>query len=516
MLRLCVSILFYIYIVVAEEVPDYLQICKQSDPDLPQCMIRSIEQLRPKLAEGIPELDIPRLEPIDLGDLLVAGSNTQNGLTITAKDIQSYGASNFHIKQIEVIEYGQHYKLQLVLPHLYTKGRYSIDGRVLLLPIKGAGKFTGNFTRSTADVTMILEPREISGNDHIILKKLQIKIKVGKGSMYLENLFGGDKTLGDIINDTINQNFEVVSRDIIPLIEKALEKHFKRTSNKILSRYTRSQLFEIAVHLIEDNTTNMQFRCIKQNISALTSLLVLLGGLGGAFGGDVRQLKEKPDWLLTCPRENPNRDGCFKKMFEGMFTALAKGVPEVGIEPFEPLRIPNVQISKGMGSLTLAGGFKDLLVRGPSNGTVRRALLNFDDKSLDFDLELPLLRINATYNLKGNVLLLPLVGNGDVKMALKDVKSNVVTKFSIKKLPEEVIQIDEMKVTFLVGGMKIHLDNLFNGNQILGASLNLFLNQNANEIIAELRSDLENGLAKIFITLWNSVFSRMPIKLWLI
>uniref|UniRef100_A0A1B0CU11 Uncharacterized protein n=2 Tax=Lutzomyia longipalpis TaxID=7200 RepID=A0A1B0CU11_LUTLO len=600
MLRLCVSILFYIYIVVAEEVPDYLQICKQSDPDLPQCMIRSIEQLRPKLAEGIPELDIPRLEPIDLGDLLVAGSNTQNGLTITAKDIQSYGASNFHIKQIEVIEYGQHYKLQLLLPHLYTKGRYSIDGRVLLLPIKGAGKFTGNFTRSTADVTMILEPREISGNDHIILKKLQIKIKVGKGSMYLENLFGGDKTLGDIVNDTINQNFEVVSRDIIPLIEKALEKHFKRTSNKILSRgipqlslppcnplhlpkvsfsqdqgpinlnstYTNIKIhglsdFELQsvkidlkrnyfqlrmmfpelymtanyrisghilmlplqgkgvsygnyMHLIEDNTTNMQFRCIKQNISALTSLLVLLGGLGGAFGGDVRQLKEKPDWLLTCPRENPNRDGCFKKMFEGMFTALAKGVPEVGIEPFEPLRIPNVQISKGMGSLTLAGGFKDLLVRGPSNGTVRRALLNFDDKSLDFDLELPLLRINATYNLKGNVLLLPLVGNGDVKMALKDVKSNVVTKFSIKKLPEEVIQIDEMKVTFLVGGMKIHLDNLFNGNQILGASLNLFLNQNANEIIAELRSDLENGLAKIFITLWNSVFSRMPIKLWLI
>lgn len=64
-------------------------------------MIKSIEQLRPKLAVGIPELDIPRLEPIDLGDLLVAGSNTPNGLTITAKDIQSYGASDFQIRKIE-------------------------------------------------------------------------------------------------------------------------------------------------------------------------------------------------------------------------------------------------------------------------------------------------------------------------------------------------------------------------------------------------------------------------------
>lgn len=119
-----------------------------------------------------------------------------------------------------------------------------------------------------------------------------------------------------------------------------------------------------------------------------------------------------------------------------MYKLCLLGLPEVGIEPFEPLKIQNVQISKGMGSLTLAGGFQNLLVRGPSNATVRRALLNFADKTLDFDLELPLLRINATYNLKGNVLLLPLVGNGDVKMALKDVKSNVATKFVIKKLPE--------------------------------------------------------------------------------
>lgn len=38
-----------------------------------------------------------------------------------------------------------------------------------------------------------------------------------------------------------------------------------------------------------------------------------------------------------------------------------------------------------------------------------------------------------------------------------------------------------MKVTFLVGQMRIHLDNLFNGNKVLGASLNMFLNQNAKE-----------------------------------
>lgn len=81
---------------------------------------------------------------------------------------------------------------------------------------------------------------------------------------------------------------------------------------------------------------------------------------------------------------------------------------------------------------------------------------------------------------------------------------------------QEIIHIDDMKVTFIVGSMRIHLNNLFNGNEILTASINTFLNQNGNEVIAELRPDLEKGLADIFHGLWNNVFSKMPLKLWLV
>lgn len=72
-----------------------------------------------------------------------------------------------------------------------------------------------------------------------------------------------------------------------------------------------------------------------------------------------------------------------------------------------------------------------------------------------------------------------------------------------------------MKVKFIVGGMRIHLDNLFNGNKVLSASFHMFLNQNSKEIIAELKDDLETGLADIFKGIWNSVFNKMPIDLWL-
>lgn len=68
-------------------------------------MNTSINILRPLLVKGIPELDIPGIDPIDIGDLLVA-ENTRTetyGVQITAKNVKSYGASNFNIKKLELV-----------------------------------------------------------------------------------------------------------------------------------------------------------------------------------------------------------------------------------------------------------------------------------------------------------------------------------------------------------------------------------------------------------------------------
>lgn len=79
------------------------------------------------------------------------------------------------------------------------------------------------------------------------------------------------------------------------------------------------------------------------------------------------------DWLHTCKRDLPNENECFRKLFEGCFPALADGIPEVGIVSFEPLLLKSVQLQKGSGNLVLSGGFHDLVVKGPSNATVKKA-----------------------------------------------------------------------------------------------------------------------------------------------
>lgn len=47
----------------------YIKVCSPKDPNINQCITNSIDQLRSKLATGIPELHIPKIEPLLLNNI---------------------------------------------------------------------------------------------------------------------------------------------------------------------------------------------------------------------------------------------------------------------------------------------------------------------------------------------------------------------------------------------------------------------------------------------------------------
>lgn len=124
--------------------PSFIKVCHRTDPQLAQCMKGSVEAIRPYLVQGIRELDIPPIEPLLIGDLLVSDGG---GLKIRATNVQAYGPSNFVLKKMKVVEYGNQYQFQLEFPTMQTEGIYDIDGRIVLVPVKGNGQFHGNFSK---------------------------------------------------------------------------------------------------------------------------------------------------------------------------------------------------------------------------------------------------------------------------------------------------------------------------------------------------------------------------------
>lgn len=214
-------------------------------------MEESIETLRPYLVKGIPDLDIPSIDPIDIGNLIVSEKTRSNGLHISAKNIKAFGPSSFRLKKLEwvsselisareflpisqkwrelrnyfhfsVLDYGKLYNVEVFFPRLHVEGTYDVSGNILLVPIRGSGPFLGNFSQylifslKTNENNFIrifflvyfifyaagctgnvrLQFTRQPENDLVQIKKLAIRIKVADGSLRLHNLFNGDKLLG--------------------------------------------------------------------------------------------------------------------------------------------------------------------------------------------------------------------------------------------------------------------------------------------------------------------------------
>ncbi|KAG8261848.1 hypothetical protein J6590_064704 [Homalodisca vitripennis] len=191
---------------------------------------------------GIPELKVPSLEPLVIKELVAAEGS---GIKITTENLKVFGCSNFTIQKLDVNLKTHQYLFNIKLPHLVLDGRYIIDGRILLIPIRGRGRLTGDIFNAKANVSLSGQIIKKHGEDYLHYHKMTIKIKVVTGKLRLDNLFGGEPVLGEVINSAINANFEQFMNELRPIVEKALAKFMLESADGIASSFPYKDLFPV-------------------------------------------------------------------------------------------------------------------------------------------------------------------------------------------------------------------------------------------------------------------------------
>ncbi|KAK9686883.1 hemolymph juvenile hormone binding protein (JHBP) [Popillia japonica] len=120
-----------------KKLPYFLKVCHRNDNDLNECVKRSIENLRPLMSKGIPEFDIPSCEPLIIPEVIIDQGNGPVSVKSTYNDVRVYGPTQFELKSIKIDLDKDKVSLKVWLPRLELNCQYSMEGRVLMLPISG-------------------------------------------------------------------------------------------------------------------------------------------------------------------------------------------------------------------------------------------------------------------------------------------------------------------------------------------------------------------------------------------
>ncbi|XP_046420963.1 protein takeout-like [Neodiprion fabricii] len=228
------------------KIPDFLKICHRSDPNLNECIRTSVEALRPHLREGIPLLDIPACEPLHVPQVEISQGSGPVAVRSTYTDIQVSGATDFLLKAVKVDLEKERTKLKIFLPRLEMVANYTMDGRILMLPITGEGKGYGNYTDINAIVTTQGEDYANSkdGNKtYFRVTDFFVDFNVGHATIHLDNLFNGDETLADAMNVFLNDNWKTVAAEMKPALEDAVAELFMDFANRIYAKFPKDVLF---------------------------------------------------------------------------------------------------------------------------------------------------------------------------------------------------------------------------------------------------------------------------------
>lgn len=221
--------------------------------------------------------------------------------------------------------------------------------------------------------------------------------------------------------------------------------------------------------------------------------------------------KTKPSFVQTCLKSDPDFDDCSTEAVQKLFIALGPGLPEIDLPPIDPLNIPKIRILQGEGPVNVNAALDNVLVTG--FGKTEVLLSQVHSKSYDFytRVRVPKIRIEGTYELRGKILLIPLVGSGLCWFEPSNMTIDIVSDVKLyEKDGLPFFNVTQVHVKYNIGGLKLHMSNLFDGISSLEDSTNAYLNTNWRPVSESLRPILSKTIEDILLGFIQQIFHNLP------
>ncbi|XP_046979931.1 protein takeout-like [Schistocerca americana] len=228
------------------KLPSSYKTCKQNDPDFNGCLRAALQYAVPSLKKGIPSLGVPSIDPMPFASIKIEHENKQRPVAADLEfdNLLVYEMSRGSVESVEMVPGSFRLKAHLRADDpIYMIGTYKVDGKVLVLPIKGKGACNITTVGLQADLEMWGEPLERDGEVYWNITNFTVKMDLPKVYLHLDNLFNGDKVLGENMNKFLNENVDLVVEELKPAIEMALAATDMDVARRLFSKVPYNSIF---------------------------------------------------------------------------------------------------------------------------------------------------------------------------------------------------------------------------------------------------------------------------------
>ncbi|XP_017119144.1 protein takeout [Drosophila elegans] len=225
-----------------KSLPSFLKVCHRDSPDLNTCARESYEALRPRLMDGIPELYIPAMEPLVVPQVKMDQDSGAIYLHSVYRNVKVTGISKHTVNEMRLEPSKLKFIVSLTFPNLHMESDYSIKGKIMMMPLLGDGHCKVDLTNITMRTELIGQEYNKNGANYLKINTVNVKYELSDVHIHLDNLFNGDKALGDRMNEFLNENWKALAEEVRPLMSKALVDILRASVDKLFSSFSYDDL----------------------------------------------------------------------------------------------------------------------------------------------------------------------------------------------------------------------------------------------------------------------------------
>ncbi|XP_069683198.1 protein takeout-like [Periplaneta americana] len=229
-----------LYLAHAEvpQLPSYFRVCARFDPNFGDCVVNSSREVIPHIVKGEIMFNLPPLDPFEIKELKLSHGQGRGQLNMTLRDVKLLGLKDAYLlNYLHDLNKKNHSSFLLTVPQLKVLGTYILSGQILLLPIRGTGNINITLVHTKCMVRNTITVKKINGRDHFLLTSATVHLDPERMYIYLDNLFNGDKRLGDEMNKLLDENWKEVFDEITPHIAASFLDVLRELTNAISKQF---------------------------------------------------------------------------------------------------------------------------------------------------------------------------------------------------------------------------------------------------------------------------------------